>query len=168
MKRSFSFFPFEARSVATLFTLVALAVVSAPPRLEPLLQGQWPRWSRGVARDVKVSGNYAYVAGEEGGLQVIDVSNPTNCVGVGGFDTSGTASGVAVSGNYAYIADADAGLQVIDVSNPTNCVRVGGFKTIGYAYGVAVSDNYAYVTDDYAGLQVIDVSNPANCVRVGG
>ena len=39
------------------------------------------------------------------GLQVIDVSNPTNCVRVGGYDTGGTAYGVAVAGNYAYVAD---------------------------------------------------------------
>ena len=97
------------------------------------------------------------------------MSNPTNCVRVGGYDTSGLAAlGVAVSGNYAYVADWDAGLQVIDVSNPTNCVRVGGYDTSGLARGVAVSGNYAYVADALSGLQVIDVSHPTNCVRVGG
>ena len=75
-----------------------------------------------------VSGNYACVADWGAGLQVIDVSNPANCVRVGGYDT-GFAVGVAVSGNYAYVADLFAGLQVIDVSNPTNCVRVGGYDT---------------------------------------
>jgi hypothetical protein len=116
------------------------------------------------------------VADEGGGFQVIDVSNPSNCVRVGGYDTSGDAFGVAVSGNYAYVADGGAGLQVIDVSNPTNCVRVGGYPTSGNALGVAVSGNYACVADwrrwsgmNYVGpLQVIDVSDPANCVRAGG
>ena len=41
---------------------------------------------------------------------MIDVSNPANCVRVGGYDTSGYAFGVAVSGNYAYVADGDCGL----------------------------------------------------------
>jgi len=37
------------------------------------------------------------------GLQVIDVSNPANPQGVGGYDTSGYAYGVAVDErNYAY------------------------------------------------------------------
>jgi hypothetical protein len=58
----------------------------------------------------------------EAGLQVIDVSNPTNCVRVGGYDTIGAATGVAVSGNFAYVAAAEAGLQVIDVATqPTAC-----------------------------------------------
>ncbi len=102
-----------------------------------------------------VSGNYAYVADADAGLQVIDVSNPANPQRVGGYDTSGYAYGVAVSGNYAYVADCDAGLQVIDVSNPANPQRVGGYDTSGYAYGVAVSGNYAYVADGDWGLMIL-------------
>ena len=97
---------------------------------------------------------------------MIDVSNPTNCVRVGGFDTT-WASAVVVSGRYAYMADDDSSLQVIDISNPTNCVRVGGYDTSGYAEGIALSGNYAYVVDQ-TGLHLMDVSNPTNCVRVGG
>src|SRR6266542_177273 len=59
----------------------------------------------GRALGLAVSGNYAYVADERAGLQVIDVSNPANPRRVGGYDTSGFASGVALSGNFAYVAD---------------------------------------------------------------
>jgi hypothetical protein len=44
-------------------------------------------------------------------LQIIDVSNPTNCVQVGGCKTGGYARGVAVSGNYAYVVEENTGLQ---------------------------------------------------------
>ena len=142
---------------------------AAPASLQALIHpGKWPAWPRGAALDVQVAGNYAYIALGAAGLAVIDASNPTNAVRVGGYDTTGTASDVAVLGNYAYVVDDAAGLQVIDVRNPANCVRVGGYVTGGYASGVAVSGNYAYVADGAAGLQVIDVSNPAHCVRVGG
>src|SRR6266540_1996268 len=122
----------------------------------------------GRALGLAVSGNYAYVADELDGLQVIDVSNPANPQRVGGYDTSGFASGVALSGNFAYVADYTAGLQVIDVSNPASPQRVGGYDTSDSARGVAVSGNYAYVGGYDAGLQVIAVSNPANPRRVGG
>ena len=112
-------------------------------------------------------GNYAYVALGSGGLAVFDVSDPTNCVQVGGFDTSGSAVGVAVSGNYAYVADEYEGLQVVDVSNPADPVRVGGYAAGGFAGDVALWGHHAYVTVA-TGLQVIDVRNPTNCVRVGG
>ena len=115
-----------------------------------------------------MSGNYAYVADFEAGLQVIDVRNPANCVRVGGYNTRELSFGVAVAGNYAYVADDAGGLEVIDVRNPTNCVRVGGYATRYAAESVAVSGNYAYMTEGTSGLQVIDVSDPTNCVRVGG
>ena len=57
-----------------------------------------------------VAGNYAYVADEVAGLQVIDISNPANPQRVGGYDTAGGAAGVAVAGNYAYVADDAGGL----------------------------------------------------------
>ncbi len=88
------------------------------------------------------------------GLQVIDVSKPTNCVRVGGYNAGGLAYGVAVVGNYAYVADWDRGLQVIDVSNPTNCVRVAHYDT-SRCRGVAVADNRIYVADYDRGLIVL-------------
>jgi hypothetical protein len=148
--------------------------------------------SRVAASRVAVAGNYAYVAetawfcGFPGcirvgaGLLVIDISNPANPQGVGGYDTSGSAPGVAVSGNYAYVTETtgqcsplggctppDGQLHVIDVSNPTNLQRVGGYDNSVSAQGVAVSGNYAYVAARSAGLQVIDISNPANPQRLG-
>jgi LVIVD repeat len=42
----------------------------------------------GTAFGVAVSGNYAYVADADAGLQVIDINNPANPQRVGGFDAS--------------------------------------------------------------------------------
>lgn len=44
---------------------------------------------------------------------MIDVSNPTNCVRVSGYDTGGLAWGVAVAGGGICIADAEAGLLLL-------------------------------------------------------
>jgi hypothetical protein len=133
--------------------------------------GGCPNDPGGYALDVAVSGNYAYVA-DFSVLQVINVSNPTNCLRVGSCasEANGYANDVAVVGNYAYVADYGAGLQVIDVSNPTNPVQVGRCPNDlnGIASRLTVVGNYAYVADYGAGLQVIDVSNPTNPVQVGG
>ena len=118
-----------------------------PAHLTPLLQGKWPELTRGVAYDVQVAGNRAYLALGYGGLAILDVSNPAAPVRLGGYDTSGEARGVAVSGSVAYVADNTAGLQIIDVSNPANPVRLGSYNTGGQAFGVAVSGTIAYVAD---------------------
>ncbi len=59
-----------------------------------------------------VSGSYAYVADDESGLQIIDISVPGSPVIVVSMDTPSNAYGVAVSGDYAYVADIFSGLQV--------------------------------------------------------
>jgi hypothetical protein len=159
--------------LAGCFAAGLVATHAAQPSLRPLVQpGKWPASPRGagqgLSRDVTVVGRHAYVADFEAGLQVIDVSNPTNCVRVGGHVVGGYANGVAVSGNYAYVATG-GGLSVIDVSNPTNCVLVGCYESVDNGKDVAVSGHYAYLADyEDGGLQVIDVSDPANPVRVGG
>jgi hypothetical protein len=124
----------------------------------PTLKGNYD--TSGVAFGVQVVGNYAYVADNYSGLQIIDISNPTTPTLKGNYDTSGDAIGVQVVGNYAYVADYGSGLQIIDISNPTTPTLKGNYDTSGRAFGVQVVGNYAYVADISSGLQIIDISNP--------
>ncbi|TRU70414.1 MAG: DUF4347 domain-containing protein, partial [Microcystis viridis Mv_BB_P_19951000_S69] len=123
----------------------------------------------GEAHDVKVVGNYAYVADFSLGLQIIDISTPDTPTLVGNYDTSGSAQDVQVIGNYAYVADYESGLQIIDVSNPENPTLKGNYSDwpLGGAYGLEVVGNYAYVASDYQGLTIIDISNPSNPTLIG-
>jgi hypothetical protein len=144
------------------------AELTGPLRLsfgDPLLIGHTN--NGGGARGVAVSGNYAYLANWNDGLQVYDISNPATPVNIGHIDNGGTAYGVAVSGNYAYLANDDGGLRVYDISNPATPVNIGLANNGGNARGVAVSGNYAYLANDDDGLRVYDISNPANPVNIG-
>lgn len=125
-------------------------------------------YSAPFSSSVFVSGAYAYVAVGASGLQIIDISNPSNPTPfTTTVDTPGTASGVYVLNGYAYVADRESGLQIINISDPTNPLLDGSFDTEGIVTGVFVSGNYAYVTDSYAGLQIIDVSDPSDPTLVG-
>jgi hypothetical protein len=62
---------------------------------------------------VTVAGNYAYVADDDSGLRIVDVSNPAAPSEAGFYDTPGYAWGVAVAGNTAYVADSDGGLVIL-------------------------------------------------------
>lgn len=114
----------------------------------------------GIARDVVLSGNLAYVADSDAGLVIVDISDPAAPVLRGKLDTSGRANGVFVSGNLAYVADGLSGLQIIDITNPSAPVLSGTYNTPYYADDVFVSGNLAYVADEHS-LQIIDVSIPA-------
>ncbi|MCP4348499.1 MAG: hypothetical protein GY795_23695 [Desulfobacterales bacterium] len=125
-------------------------------------------YTPGNALGVAVIGDTAYVAdGYDGGLQVIDISNPPNPVIIGAVNTPGSAQDVAVIRDTAYVADGTGGLQVIDVSSPVSPAIIGSADISGSAQDVAVIKDTAYVVCGYKGLQVIDVSNPTIPLIVG-
>lgn len=127
-------------------------------------------------RAVHVSGNYAYVNGNEPCLRILDISDPSNPVEVSTYSTDcvgALARGLFISGNYAYLLGFLSGLHIIDVSDPSNPVEIGRFDASGPT-GIYVSGSYAYVTyahtgmpDNYRGLRILDVSNPSNPAQVG-
>ena len=101
-----------------------------------------------------VKGDYAYIAGWDADLWIIDVSDPASPVEVGFCETRGLAYDVAVAGRYAYVADG-IGLRVIDVSDPASPVEAGYYDTPGEANGVAVAGGYAYIADGGGGLFIV-------------
>jgi hypothetical protein len=132
---------------------------------QPQLVGKCNK-SYGATYDVTISGHYAYV-GSAAGLQIIDISDPTNPRQVGATSELGTPRVLAVSGTKACLAGPNlSGLVVIDVSNPANPTKAGVFP--GNIWSVAASGNYAYAADYEQGLQVIDISDPTNLRQVNG
>jgi hypothetical protein len=80
------------------------------------------------------------VADNAAGLQIIDVSNPSNCVRVAAYDTSGTAYGVAIEENRIYVADGEAGLVVLPtVRNVQFTLRVDA--TPGSTFTIEAATN---------------------------
>lgn len=115
-----------------------------------------------ITNDIKLSGNYAYLAASDSGLIVMDISNPFTPVVVGNCPTS-LARGVYVNGNYAYIAGDNGGFYIIDISNPASPTQVGNWVNGNNStFDVYVRDNYAYLADANQGLMVLDIGNPAN------
>jgi len=126
------------------------------------------------AKGVFVSGNYAYVATDDEGLQVVDISDPENPEIVGSLEiqNSGRAWLVHVSDGYAYVVSDLGGtfsLEAIDISDPENPASSGYFGTQGSPQDLHVSGNYAYVvwetstfTGPQGGLKIIDISDPEN------
>jgi hypothetical protein len=78
---------------------------------------------------------------DEGGLAVLDASNPASPVRLGGYDTSGSAFGVAVAGNRIYLADGEKGLRVFcTLPNVQQMMRVEG-GTVGTPYTIDAATN---------------------------
>ncbi|TSC76394.1 MAG: hypothetical protein G01um101431_527, partial [Parcubacteria group bacterium Gr01-1014_31] len=132
-------------------------------------------------QSIVVQGRYAYVVGAlngqaESGLQILDISDPTQPRAVGSLADDSTtvlngAYGITVSGRYAYISSfSDGGIQIVDISDPANPRAVGSSTASGAGTQspVLVQGRYLYVTV-YSGNKVVvfDVIDPGNPKQVG-
>ncbi|MBE9220435.1 DUF4347 domain-containing protein [Dolichospermum flos-aquae] len=141
---------FDAETLNTYQGVFALTLV-----------GVWDRLS--IANAVTVLGNYAYAVGDT--LEIIDISDPSNPIFKGSYDTFG-GKDIQIVGNYAYVAGYGSGLKILDISNPTTPTLKGNYSIDG-ASGMQVVGNYAYVASSSWGLQIIDISNPTAPTRKG-
>ncbi len=157
------------RALAAVFVLLIGGIaVNASGQCLPVNIASWINPSSGPTNNrIAVSGTLAYLAGvgsRNTFFDVVDVSDPTNPVGIGSLDLPifPLVEDIAVSGTHVYLAVRGvSGLQVIDVSNPAApsllspvALPAGGGRAID------ISGTKAYV----AGIdiiQVFDLSNPA-------
>jgi hypothetical protein len=123
-----------------------------------------------IANDVRVVGNYAYVAAGDAGLFVYDVADPRSASLVAQHNTPDTALGVTVMDHYAYLADAEAGIQILDVVDPRSPARVGSYEMFVDldVADVSTSGNRAYLAAPGYGIQILDISSPASPTFLGG
>ncbi|UCG91144.1 MAG: hypothetical protein JSV97_08640 [candidate division WOR-3 bacterium] len=99
----------------------------------------------GYSQGIDVSGDFAYVANGQGGLQIIDVADPESTSIVGEQPTPRSAQGVAVREGFAYVVlTSELGLYVIDVTEPSACSLVG--QDPGYTeYNICAPPDTFYV-----------------------
>ena len=91
--------------------------------------------------DIKVRGNYAYLAANGAGLLTIDISVPTEPKFVGRMDIKGDALDIQLYRSFIFIAAGDKGLIVADISLPTEPRFITQVTSQGYAQGISVSQN---------------------------
>ena len=115
----------------------------------------------GTAQDVVVTGGFAYLAMNEGGLSVVDVGNPASPAVVASVGTPGLATSLATSGDRVMVGDDEGWLHVVDVASPASPVVLGSFDTGGAVEDVAVGGGFPLLADRGRGLLVVDASDPA-------
>jgi hypothetical protein len=132
-------------------------------------------------RDVVIAGNYAYVTwvrysytvGSEGGVQVLDISDPTAPTVVGNLKADGAILGLALLDSTLYIGLGDD-LVVVDVSNPAepsvlgSVTLAGQFATVEKINVHADDDGqiYAFVVSTNGNLYVLDVTDAGSPTQI--
>ncbi len=124
----------------------------------------WRTMPYNYTRSVALSkdNSKVFVANQNSGLRIIDVSNPTNLDVIATIDTPGYANDVILStnGETAFVADGQSGMQLIDVSDPFTPSIISSVDTPGNVWNLSISENGSKVIiADISGIQVIDISD---------
>lgn len=162
-------------STAFVGTTTALLILNISDPLQPKLLSHIHHRYDYLFR-IKISGNYAFLPlmtsvpwGENGAVEIIDISNLLKPVKVSSYKTESGVLGLDIKGNYCYVA-AGTSLLILDISNITKPVQVSSLDFGGvpnFTSDVAISGNYAYVAATAAGLKIVDISNPLNPTIAG-
>ncbi|UCG29704.1 MAG: hypothetical protein JSV53_09395 [candidate division WOR-3 bacterium] len=108
----------------------------------------------GYAKKVVLVDSLAYVANGQGGLQIVDISDPESTFVIGQYVADRDVGGVAVRDTFAYIAlgsSTSGGLVILNIADPTNPTFIGQDPSI-YAYDVAALPDdtmYVYIAAGY-------------------
>jgi len=148
--------------------LAALVLFAAPAigqgwNVELIGTLNFPGWSiKGVAQQ----GNYAYLAAQTAGLQIVDVSHPAAMALVGSLTGLGSIVEVMIANDYAYLATNHATLKIADVSDPRNPVLVGTTPLNGAIRAIDEEHDLAFVRGYDNRIKILDLSVPANPVEI--
>ncbi len=116
--------------------------------------------TNGDARKCIIEDNTLYVAnGLNGGIAIIDISNPMNPILLSNLSLEGYAKDIVVKNKYVFLANAEDGFVIIDATNPNSPVVKSKIATDGFVSSVAQRDNMAYFTDWNNGFYTANIED---------
>jgi hypothetical protein len=110
-----------------------------------------------------VTGNYAYIDLNTSGVNIIDISEPTNPNVVATIGTPNYMENLYVDNSKLYMGCVI--LEIIDISNPSLPDVIGSYDDVFFSHDLVARGNYVY-SASCARLCVLDVSDPAHAEMV--
>lgn len=113
----------------------------------------------GEALKVAVKGNYAYVVARQGGLHVLDISNPASPQLVYTYDTTGYATSINISGNLAAVSSGGGGIYLFDITSPSQPDLLTHLTSCGYTNNAKLHDGKLIVAARDQGILIYDIAD---------
>jgi hypothetical protein len=155
----------EAVQIMGDFAFVAaraagLRVINVADPRRPVLVSTFPLPGKALAIEVDAETQLAYVAADEGGLCIIDVSTPDLPRQVAGMTPAGGVQELELQDDRLSLSSGDR-ILLVDVSRPEDPQPLGTYAPPRRARRIRVTDSIAYVADLDGGLKVFDITQPA-------
>jgi hypothetical protein len=111
------------------------------------------------AYDVKVRGDHAYLACNQNGFYMVDISDFNNPIIEDAILYGDDCRMVSLSDDYAYIAAADYGAIAVNIDRESSgyFTEEGRFLNIYWVNAVSLKNPYVYVADGLEGLKIVDI-----------
>lgn len=117
--------------------------------------------TQGYAQDVIKSGHLAYITQGEGGLLIVDVSDPTNPVAVSTTteDVRGYSTKILMKDSAVYISAGSFGVTVVNVINPYLPVVTASNTSMKPSRGLFILGDYLFTAISELGVKIANISD---------
>ncbi|WP_371804137.1 LVIVD repeat-containing protein [Candidatus Lokiarchaeum ossiferum] len=115
----------------------------------------------GFIDDLYIVNDTAYVIDQDDGLEIVDISDPTNLVKLGSFNFGGTGQynvDVIIRDNIAYLTDQVSGFYIADVSDPTNITELYHYEGSGMGW-MDIYNDFLYIPNQQTVL-LFNIEDP--------
>jgi len=120
----------------------------------------------GLAYTMVRSGDRLYVAVDDQGVAVVDISSIDDPQQINLFPTGGRVFGLEVRGDTLYTAMGSEGLEIYDCRDAFDPEFIGSLSGFNLR-SLSLQEDILYATDVSKGLLVLDIFDPANPVAIG-
>ncbi len=144
------------------------------PGYEYLSAGVLPSWlnlqygfsgsavTTGLAWDVVIQNNIAFVAADSSDLVIVDITTPSQPMLLASLSLAGIADAIAVQNGVAAIAmKTPSSLQFVNISNPRQPALLGSLSLTASAQDVVWNGAIAVVAANSSGLVLVSTTNPS-------
>jgi hypothetical protein len=112
----------------------------------------------GISMSIAIFHDYAYLANNNNGMNLFDVSDPQNPAHIKSFSTEKNVRYLEIRDHYLYCSS--NGLKIFDIANPENPAEVAYVELPGRSQGFQIKNDRLYLAADANGLLIIDISDP--------
>lgn len=124
----------------------------------------------GFAQDLVKQDNFVYIAQGEGGLVIVDVSDPENPQGVSVTtdNVRGYSSKIAVRDSVVYLAAGSFGVTAVNASDPSNPFVTASNLSMKPAKNLTVFGDYLFTAISEQGIKIAEIAYPTQPDIRGG
>lgn len=106
----------------------------------------------GQCRDIVTQSNYAFAA-HEGGLKIIDITNPSNLQIVTSIGSG--YNSIDINGSQVYLGKSSGGIDIFDITDPNNPLPLFSIPNQGgTAWDLKYHENHLYLATNSNGLYI--------------